>query len=56
MSGEYPKANSNNLKSFELKDFKLTHDDLKLKLRSNSLKIPSISQLAYCLDFVPKLK
>lgn len=29
---------------------------LALRYRSNSCMIPSISDLAYCLDFVPKLK
>ena len=43
-------------KLFSLKEFKITDNDLKLRLRSNSCAIPSLDQLANCLDFVPKLK
>lgn len=52
----HTKPSSFTKKNFELKDFKLTEKDLYLKCRSNSLKIPLITELAYCLDFVPKLK
>lgn len=45
-----------NSKHFNLKDFNLTQNDLNLRMRSHSTVIPSITQLAYCLDFVPRLK
>ena len=50
------KSNSYNSKVFYLKEFKLTEESLKLRMRSNSSSIPSIDNLSYCLDFVPKLK
>lgn len=40
------------LNGFDLKD----ENQLALRYRSNSCRIPSIYELAYCLDFVPKLK
>lgn len=33
----------------------LNESSLALRLRSNSCQIPSIFDLAYCIDFVPKL-
>ena len=50
------KCNSLASKLFSLQEFKLTEENLSLSLRSNSCLIPSIIDLAYCLDFVPKLK
>lgn len=53
---ERVKCNSIASKMFSLKEFKITEENLKLRLRSNSSIIPSIKELANCLDFVPKLK
>lgn len=53
---ERTKSKSNASKLFSLKEFKISEENLKLRLRSNSCLIPSINDLAYCLDFVPKLK
>jgi hypothetical protein len=50
------KPNSFHSKIFYLKEFKLTGESLKLRMRANSSFIPSLDNLSYCLDFVPKLK
>ena len=54
----YEKPNNSNSSSLQLalSEFKITEEEYKKKLRSNSCIIPSFQELANCLDFVPKLK
>lgn len=47
----------NSRKVFSLNGFDLKDENFfALRCRSNSCRVPSIEDLAYCLDFVPKLR